>query len=69
MRILILGAAANIGAPIARRFAAEGHGVATGFGRDVARLEAVAAGRCAAAPLRDMSKADAAPDRGKGLRP
>jgi predicted dinucleotide-binding enzyme len=43
MNILILGGAGNIGAPIARRLAAKGHAVTVGFGRDTARLAAVAA--------------------------
>lgn len=42
MNILILGGAGNIGAPIARRLAAKGHAVTIGFGRDVARLAALA---------------------------
>jgi predicted dinucleotide-binding enzyme len=42
MNILILGGAGNIGAPIARRLAARGHRVTVGFGRDTARLQAVA---------------------------
>jgi len=43
MKILILGGAGNIGAPIARRLAAKGHAVTVGFGRDTARLDAIAA--------------------------
>ncbi len=43
MNILILGGAGNIGTPIARRLAAKGHKVTIGFGRDAARLAAVAA--------------------------
>ncbi|MBR0655522.1 NADPH-dependent F420 reductase [Plastoroseomonas arctica] len=42
MNILILGGAGNIGAPIARRLATKGHAIAIGFGRDTARLAAVA---------------------------
>ncbi|WP_376094539.1 NADPH-dependent F420 reductase [Roseomonas sp. CCTCC AB2023176] len=42
MRILVIGGAGNIGALIARRLAARGHAVAVGFGRDAAKLEAVA---------------------------
>lgn len=41
--VLVLGGAGNIGAPIARRLAAKGHRVTVGFGRDTARLQAVAA--------------------------
>lgn len=53
MRLLILGGAGNIGTPIARRLAAKGHNVTVGFGRDTARLAAVAAeiGGMAAADL------------------
>jgi predicted dinucleotide-binding enzyme len=43
MKILILGGAGNIGAPIARRLAAKGHLVTIGFGRDIARLRSLAA--------------------------
>jgi hypothetical protein len=42
MRLLILGGAGNVGAPIARRLAARGHEVSVGFGRDAARLAAAA---------------------------
>ena len=42
MNLLILGGAGNIGAPIARRLAAKGHHVVVGFGRDNAKLDAVA---------------------------
>jgi predicted dinucleotide-binding enzyme len=42
IKILILGAAGNIGAPIARRLAAKGHRVTPGFGRDTARLQTLA---------------------------
>lgn len=42
MKLLVLGGAGNIGAPIGRRLAAKGHAVTVGFGRDAARLAAVA---------------------------
>lgn len=59
MKLLILGGAGNIGAPIARRLAAKGHSLAVGFGRDTAQLAAVAAeiGGTAATDLAAAAKA------------
>lgn len=59
MKILILGGAGNIGAPIAQRLAAKGHSVTIGFGRDMALLTAIATeiGGTAATDLAAAAKA------------
>lgn len=61
MRIAILGGAGNVGAPMARRLAAKGHAVTVAFGRDAARLEAVAretGGRAAPDPAEAAADAE-----------